>query len=56
MDREILEERVEEITHLLLISHGSLAPDHHLAARLLLQLLSRQASGAKNTPNKVKLK
>jgi len=40
---------------LLLVPHGALPPDHHLAARLLLQLLGCQPSGSKDSSDKVKL-
>lgn len=43
-------------TYLLLVSHGSLAAHHYLAASLLLQLFGRHATRSQNATNKVELK
>jgi hypothetical protein len=46
----------EKVAHLLLVPHGALATHHHLAARLLLQLLGGQAAGAEDTTHEIELK
>ena len=53
--REWHERRLKGSSYLLLVAHGALAAHHHLAARLLLQLLGGQAAWAEDTAHKIEL-